>query len=119
MGIRGDLESNAFQIVQQEGKVQKIYPNDPCPCGSGKKYKCCGEMWYEFNCTWYQCYGMTLLMLAVDLYHERHDRHFEGDGIRLREKIDGGSFWKEWILVLLCVSVIVLFGVYGLGYVIQ
>ena len=21
----------------------KIYPNDPCPCGSGKKYKkCCG-----------------------------------------------------------------------------
>ena len=24
-------------------KGQKIYPNDPCPCGSGKKYKkCCG-----------------------------------------------------------------------------
>ena len=24
-------------------KEQKIYPNDPCPCGSGKKYKkCCG-----------------------------------------------------------------------------
>lgn len=23
---------------------QKIYPNDPCPCGSGKKYKqCCGK----------------------------------------------------------------------------
>ena len=23
----------------------KIYPNDPCPCGSGKKYKqCCGRM---------------------------------------------------------------------------
>ena len=23
---------------------QKIYPNDPCPCGSGKKYKkCCGR----------------------------------------------------------------------------
>ena len=23
----------------------KIYPNDPCPCGSGKKYKqCCGKM---------------------------------------------------------------------------
>lgn len=22
----------------------KIYPNDPCPCGSGKKYKqCCGR----------------------------------------------------------------------------
>ncbi|MBP5745884.1 MAG: SEC-C domain-containing protein, partial [Lachnospiraceae bacterium] len=22
----------------------KIYPNDPCPCGSGKKYKkCCGK----------------------------------------------------------------------------
>ncbi len=23
----------------------KVYPNDPCPCGSGKKYKqCCGKM---------------------------------------------------------------------------
>ena len=22
-------------------KAQKIYPNDPCPCGSGKKYKKC------------------------------------------------------------------------------
>ena len=22
-------------------KGQKIYPNDPCPCGSGKKYKKC------------------------------------------------------------------------------
>lgn len=25
-------------------KAPKIYPNDPCPCGSGKKYKkCCGK----------------------------------------------------------------------------
>ena len=25
-------------------KPKKIYPNDPCPCGSGKKYKkCCGK----------------------------------------------------------------------------
>ena len=25
-------------------KGPKIYPNDPCPCGSGKKYKkCCGK----------------------------------------------------------------------------
>jgi len=25
-------------------KDDKIYPNDPCPCGSGKKYKkCCGK----------------------------------------------------------------------------
>ena len=24
--------------------ADKIYPNDPCPCGSGKKYKqCCGR----------------------------------------------------------------------------
>lgn len=26
-------------------KEKKIYPNDPCPCGSGKKYKkCCGKI---------------------------------------------------------------------------
>ena len=30
------------QKVEREEK--KIYPNDPCPCGSGKKYKqCCGR----------------------------------------------------------------------------
>ena len=30
------------QIVKREG--DKVYPNDPCPCGSGKKYKkCCGK----------------------------------------------------------------------------
>ena len=24
---------------------KKVYPNDPCPCGSGKKYnKCCGKI---------------------------------------------------------------------------
>ena len=31
----------------QKGPVKKevkVYPNDPCPCGSGKKYKqCCGR----------------------------------------------------------------------------
>lgn len=27
-----------------ENNNRKIYPNDPCPCGSGKKYKkCCGR----------------------------------------------------------------------------
>ena len=25
-------------------KDERVYPNDPCPCGSGKKYKkCCGK----------------------------------------------------------------------------
>lgn len=54
MGFGLDLESNAGKIpvmgfpnglngnaVMSE---KKIYPNDPCPCGSGKKYKkCCGR----------------------------------------------------------------------------
>lgn len=31
-----------FPTVKREEK--KVYPNDPCPCGSGKKYKkCCGR----------------------------------------------------------------------------
>ena len=25
----------------QQRKNKKVYPNDPCPCGSGKKYKNC------------------------------------------------------------------------------
>ncbi|MCR5278916.1 MAG: SEC-C domain-containing protein [Lachnospiraceae bacterium] len=34
-------EQKASQTVRKEAK---IYPNDPCPCGSGKKYKkCCGR----------------------------------------------------------------------------
>lgn len=35
-------ESAARQPKKREEK--KVYPNDPCPCGSGKKYKqCCGR----------------------------------------------------------------------------
>ena len=32
-------ESVAKAPVKRE--VRKIYPNDPCPCGSGKKFKQC------------------------------------------------------------------------------
>ena len=32
-------EQKASTTVQREEK--KVYPNDPCPCGSGKKYKHC------------------------------------------------------------------------------
>ena len=33
-------QKNSTTIV----KGDRIYPNDPCPCGSGKKYKkCCGK----------------------------------------------------------------------------
>jgi preprotein translocase subunit SecA len=36
---RGDMKKTAEKV---EGK--KIGRNDPCPCGSGKKYKhCCGK----------------------------------------------------------------------------
>ncbi len=39
---------NKLYIEQKKSgtivKKDKIYPNDPCPCGSGKKYKkCCGR----------------------------------------------------------------------------
>lgn len=41
-----NLPFNKFAEPQREPivKEKKIYPNDPCPCGSGKKYKkCCGR----------------------------------------------------------------------------
>ena len=53
-GFDVDLDYNADEITTMSmpdgisgrtvvGK-KKIYPNDPCPCGSGKKYKkCCGR----------------------------------------------------------------------------
>jgi uncharacterized protein YecA (UPF0149 family) len=32
------------KLVARQEAGHKIYPNDPCPCGSGKKYKkCCGK----------------------------------------------------------------------------
>lgn len=41
-------EKKALYLDQKKAntvvKEAKIYPNDPCPCGSGKKYKkCCGR----------------------------------------------------------------------------
>ena len=54
LGIPVDLEESADTITTAmypkglEGNVirveKRIYPNDPCTCGSGKKYKkCCGR----------------------------------------------------------------------------
>jgi len=40
-------ETNKDESVQSAPKKRagkKIQPNDPCPCGSGRKYKnCCGN----------------------------------------------------------------------------
>ena len=53
--LRGNtLAASNLTLVEQEppktgndrvgAKAKKVYPNDPCPCGSGKKYKkCCGK----------------------------------------------------------------------------
>ena len=31
-------------LIKHLSSARKIYPNEPCPCGSGKKYKkCCGK----------------------------------------------------------------------------
>lgn len=42
----GNLEINSqvsSRTIQQSPKIQKIGRNEPCPCGSGSKYKkCCG-----------------------------------------------------------------------------
>lgn len=54
MGFPIDFDANAKQVPvfsmssgidgSIEMKTKKIYPNDPCPCGSGQKYKkCCGR----------------------------------------------------------------------------
>ena len=49
MGVRVDFDSNAAVVLERANGgdaafVKKVYPNDPCPCGSGKKYKkCCGR----------------------------------------------------------------------------
>ena len=45
--LGGYTETEINRAVTKKKVVRvekKIYPNDPCPCGSGKKYKnCCGR----------------------------------------------------------------------------
>ena len=42
--VTGTNRDDSAARTPQKRQTQKIYPNDPCPCGSGKKYKqCCGR----------------------------------------------------------------------------
>jgi preprotein translocase subunit SecA len=39
----GSSARNAKPLTPAQRRAEKVGPNDPCPCGSGKKYKkCCG-----------------------------------------------------------------------------
>ena len=42
--VTGTNKDETVQRGPKRREADKIYPNDPCPCGSGKKYKnCCGR----------------------------------------------------------------------------
>ncbi len=42
--VTGTNKDDSGPKKPAQRKAEKIYPNDPCPCGSGKKYKqCCGK----------------------------------------------------------------------------
>ncbi len=42
--VTGTNRDESAPAAPKRRAVQKVYPNDPCPCGSGKKYKqCCGR----------------------------------------------------------------------------
>lgn len=42
--VTGTNKDDSTVKKPMQRAAQKIYPNDPCPCGSGKKYKqCCGR----------------------------------------------------------------------------
>ncbi len=42
--VTGTNRDESLQKGPKKRESAKIYPNDPCPCGSGKKYKqCCGR----------------------------------------------------------------------------
>lgn len=46
----GTNQDNSLSRQPKQREVKKIYPNDPCPCGSGKKFKQCHgrEMYQDF-----------------------------------------------------------------------
>ena len=42
--VTGTNKDDSIQKGPVKRDTAKVYPNDPCPCGSGKKYKhCCGR----------------------------------------------------------------------------
>ena len=42
--VTGTNKDDSAVRAPKKREEKKIYPNDPCPCGSGKKYKqCCGR----------------------------------------------------------------------------
>ena len=42
--VTGTNRDDSAVQAPKRREMKKIYPNDPCPCGSGKKYKqCCGR----------------------------------------------------------------------------
>ena len=42
--VTGTNKDDSVAQAPKKREEKKVYPNDPCPCGSGKKYKqCCGR----------------------------------------------------------------------------
>ena len=42
--VTGTNKDDTSARAPKKRAEKKVYPNDPCPCGSGKKYKqCCGR----------------------------------------------------------------------------
>ena len=42
--VTGTNKDDSVVRAPKKREEKKVYPNDPCPCGSGKKYKqCCGR----------------------------------------------------------------------------
>ena len=42
--VTGTNKDDSAVKAPKKREAEKVYPNDPCPCGSGKKYKqCCGR----------------------------------------------------------------------------
>ena len=42
--VTGTNRDTSSVQAPKRREIRKIYPNDPCPCGSGKKFKqCCGR----------------------------------------------------------------------------
>ena len=43
--VTGTNKDDTVANAPKKRENRKVYPNDPCPCGSGKKYKqCCGRL---------------------------------------------------------------------------
>lgn len=86
-------------------KEEKIYPNAPCPCGSGKKYKkCCGKIkvkeYRREQMEWKNLFALHILERGYDYFCENAVEDMEVSEDLIRASVIGTEEYEVEISLL-------------------